>query len=142
MIKNLVEYFDAQQEFYLDKVSYSRIETKAQAQQHLLNCVDRIDADVNEDVVKLSVNRTIKFEPKEIFELTVKYGVILKLKKEKINEYRWNEINLADEFAKNGDFVLQNIMSRMTLLISEITASFGQPPIILPPLITLKDNQD
>ena len=41
-------------------------------------------------------------------------------------------INLADEFRKNGDFVTIQLMSRITLLIAEITSSFGQQPLILP----------
>ena len=43
--------------------------------------------------------------------------------------------NLAKEFEKHGDFVLGNLMNRISLLISEITSSFGQSPIVLPPTI-------
>ena len=41
----------------------------------------------------------------------------------------------AKEFEKHGDFVLENLMNRISLLISEITSSFGQSPIVLPPTI-------
>nr|DAM90370.1 MAG TPA: Protein-export protein secB, Greek key beta sheet.35A [Caudoviricetes sp.] len=141
MIKNLADYFEEQQEFYLDKISYNRIEIGVQAPKHMLNCIDRIEANVNEDIVKLTVSRTIKFDPEEIFKLTVIYGAILKFKKEKKEDYKWREIDLAKEFKENGGFVLENLISRTSLLIAEITSSFGQPPVILPPVVvTPKEN--
>ena len=51
------------------------------------------------------------------------------------NEINWHEINLAEEFRANGDFVMQNLLNRISLLIAEVTASFGQSPIILPPVL-------
>ena len=54
------------------------------------------------------------------------YGAILKIKKERKEEYDWDKINLAEEFRENGEFVLGNLMSRISLLIAEITSSFGQ----------------
>lgn len=141
MIKNLADYFEEQQEFYLDKISYNRIEIGVQASKHMLNCIDRIEANVNEDIVKLTVSRTIKFDPEEIFKLTVIYGAILKFKKEKKEDYIWREIDLAKEFKENGGFVLENLISRASLLIAEITSSFGQPPVILPPVVVIpKEN--
>ena len=92
-----------------------------------------------EDKVNLIVRRTVRFDPQEIFELIISFGVVLKIKKEKQVEYDWNSINLADEFQMNGNFVLDNIMSRISLLVAEITSSFGQNPIIVPPMIAQKN---
>lgn len=140
MIKNLVDYFESSQEFYLDEVSYKRIEIRNCTESHILNCTDSIDANVNEEIVKLIVKRTLIFEPKEIFELSVAYGVVLKFKDKNKADYKWQEINLAEEFSKNGGFVLENLMGRISLLVGEITASFGQSPIILPPMLINKEN--
>ena len=60
------------------------------------------------------------------------------IKKERKEEYDWDKINLAEEFRENGEFVLGNLMSRISLLIAEITSSFGQIPLILPPAIASK----
>ncbi len=133
MIKNLAEYFEEIQEFYLDKVTYNRIETKNRLQSYRVNCTDRIDVDLQEQQVKITVERTLALEPREMFDLSVSYGAVLKFKEDKKDEHDWENINLAEEFQKNGEFVLGNLMSRMSLLIAEITASFGQTPIILPP---------
>lgn len=140
MISNLAEYFENEQEFYLDKVLYNRIDKKLQEEEHSLNCFDNIEVEVSGDVVKVTVMRSLKFEPEEIFELSVSYGAILKIKKEKEMDYNWNQIDLAEEFRMNGQFVLGNLMNRMSLLIAEITSSFGQAPLILTPRITPRSN--
>lgn len=128
----------SEQEFYLDKIFYNRIEKNETTQEYLLNCIDNLETIVKEDKVNLIVRRSVRFEPKEIFELTVSFGVVLKIKKDKMNEYDWSSINLAEEFQANGNFVLDNIMSRITMLIAEITSSYGQNPIIVPPVIAQK----
>lgn len=138
MINNFSECFMSEQEFYLDKIFYNRIEKNETTQEYLLNCIDNLETIVKEDKVNLIVRRSVRFEPKEIFELTVSFGVILKIKKEKMDEYDWSSINLAEEFQTNGNFVLDNIMSRITMLIAEITSSYGQNPIIVPPVIAQK----
>lgn len=140
MISNLVDYFVAEQEFYLDKVSYNRIDKKEEAKEYSLNCIDNVEAKVNGDIVKLTVTRVLKFDPEEIFEMSVSFGAILRFNEEKKKEYDWGKINLAEEFRENGQFVLSNLMNRISLLIAEITSSFGQTPIILPPTIAFKSN--
>lgn len=140
MIKNLAEYFEEIQEFYLDKVTYNRIETKNRPQSYRINCSDRIDVELQEQQVRITVERTLELEPREMFDLSVSYGAILKFKKDKKDEHDWESINLAEEFQKNGEFVLGNLMGRMSLLIAEITASFGQTPIVLPPGIATTNN--
>ena len=95
---------------------------------------------MQEDRVRITVERTLTLEPKAKFELAVSYGAILKFDDDKKHEYDWKKINLAKEFQENGEFVLSNLMSRMSLLIAEITASFGQTPIVLPPGIAPANN--
>ena len=140
MIKNLEEYFEETQEFYLDKVTYNRIETINPMQSYRINCTDKIDVVLQEQQVKITVERTLTLEPKEMFDLSVSYGAVLRFNENKKDEHNWESLNLADEFQKNGEFVLGNLMSRMSLLIAEITASFGQTPIILPPGIAPANN--
>ena len=133
MIKNLADYFLPEQEFYLQNISYNRIENGSDSKKHILNCLDNISVDVKDEAVRITVTRTLKFEPEELFTLTVSFGAILKFNPQKKSEYKWNEVNLAEEFRNNGDFVIGNLMQRITLQIAQITSSFGQSPIILPP---------
>lgn len=135
MIKNLADYFLPQQEYYLEEISYNRIDKQGSASEYSLNCIDKIDVEINDDFVTILVKRTLQFEPNEIFELTISFGSILKFHPDMKNDYDWEKIDLAEEFKQNGQFVLGNLMNRISLLIAEITASFGQPPFILPPRI-------
>ena len=68
--------------------------------------------------------------------MSVVFGADLKFNERK-TEVKWDELNIAEEFRANGDFVTAQLMSRMSLLIGQITSSFGQQPII-PPLALAK----
>jgi hypothetical protein len=133
MISNLSEYFKPELEIFLDTVSYKRIENldnKGERELSLL-CQDNLKATTNENGVRIIVTRTLMFDPEELFTLNVSFGADLKFNERKL-EHEWSEINLAEEFGENGDFVTAQLMSRISLLIGQITSSFGQQPLILP----------
>ena len=139
MIKNLSDYFLPEQEFYLHKINYDRItsgESGIRKSEISLNCTDNIVAEVNDlDEVKIIVTRSLYFDPEDVFCLSVAFGAELKINPNKKNDYNWHELNLAEEFRDNGDFVVSNLMNRISLLIAQITSSFGQQPLMLPPTI-------
>lgn len=139
MIKNLSEYFKPELEIFLDTVSYKRIENldNKTEQELLLSCQDNLKALTQEDGIRIIVTRTLTFDPEALFVLNVSFGADLKFNERK-SEYEWSEINLAEEFGENGDFVITQLMSRISLLIGQITSSFGQPPLILPAVIAKK----
>ena len=139
MIRNLSEYFKPELEIFLDTVSYKKIENlnnKCEQELSLL-CQDNLKVMTNEDGVRIIVTRTLMFEPEELFALNVSFGADLKFNERKA-EHEWTEINLAEEFGEHGDFVTAQLMSRISLLIGQITASFGQQPLILPSVIAKK----
>lgn len=141
MIHNLSEYFLPEQEFYLHKIVYDRIDSVMEKSEFTLNCVDNINVEVGENrEVRIIVTRSLVFEPEKMFRLSVAFGANLKLEPQKEHEYNWHEINLAEEFRQNGYFVTTNLMSRITLLIAQITSSFGQQPLILLPDVVMTDN--
>lgn len=70
--------------------------------------------------------------------LSVSFGAELKFNNRK-SEQDWMKINLAEEFMQNGDFVTTQLMSRISLLIGQITSSFGQQPLILPTMLAKKN---
>ena len=143
MIRNLSEYFKPELEIFLDTVSYKRIENvndKCEQELSLL-CQDNLKAMLSEDGVRIIVTRTLMFEPEALFALNVSFGADLKFNERKV-EHEWTEINLAEEFGENGDFVTGQLMSRISLLIGQITSSFGQQPLILPSMIAKKGNTE
>lgn len=134
MIRNLSKYFKPELEIFLDAVSYRRIENLDNKRERELSllCQDNLKATPDENGVRIIVTRTLMFDPEELFALTVSFGADLKFNEQRRAEYDWSEINLAEEFGENGDFVTVQLMSRISLLIGQITSSFGQQPIILP----------
>lgn len=133
MIPNLQEYFKPEQEMFLDTINYKRIESQESDVEEKLTllCQDNVKVSVDEEKVRIIITRSLIFDPEELFTLSVSFGADLKFNERK-SEHDWMNINLADEFRKNGDFVTIQLMSRITLLIAEITSSFGQQPLILP----------
>lgn len=140
MICNLQEYFKPEQEIFLDTINYRRIENSGNEleQEVALLCQDNIKASVNGEGVRIIVTRSLVFEPEKIFVLSVSFGAELKFNNRK-SEQDWMKINLAEEFMQNGDFVTTQLMSRISLLIGQITSSFGQQPLILPTMLAKKN---
>lgn len=140
MICNLQEYFKPEQEIFLDTINYRRIENSGNEleQEVALLCQDNIKASVNDEGVRIIVTRSLVFEPEKIFVLSVSFGAELKFNNRK-SEQDWMKINLAEEFRQNGDFVTTQLMSRISLLIGQITSSFGQQPLILPTMLAKKN---
>lgn len=143
MIKNLHEYFRPEQEIFLDTVSYKRIENSGESfrQEFALLCQDNVKVLAGEDGVRVVVTRTLVFDPEEIFNLSVSFGMDLKFNERKA-EHDWENIDLAEEFRENGDFVTVQLMSRISLLIGQITSSFGQQPLVLPNVLAKKVQPD
>ena len=140
MICNLQEYFKPEQEIFLDTINYRRIENSGNEleQEVALLCQDNIKASVNDEGVRIIVTRSLVFESEKIFVLSVSFGDELKFNNRK-SEQDWMKINLAEEFMQNGDFVTTQLMSRISLLIGQITSSFGQQPLILPTMLAKKN---
>ena len=63
MIRNLSEYFKPEQRYYLQNISYNRLDKFTEAERYALNCTDNIQADVNDPVV--------------MFDLSVSFGSVL-----------------------------------------------------------------
>lgn len=133
MITNLEQYFENDYPFYLNKINFVRLAQEPTEEEIALNCQDSISTTVNDKGVTLLVTRKLCCDPNILFELEVSFGAELTFKQERKEEVDWKNIELADEFKRNGGILLQNMMSRISLLIGQITGSFGQMPLITPP---------
>lgn len=134
MEKELAEYFNPQQEYYLEKIEYQRIDSTPVPKELSLNVKDNINVELVPGGVKLTIARVLQFDPREVFYLFVSFGAILQFNDEGKN-IDWGTIDIINEFKSSGDFATVNLMSRISLLIGQITSSFGQQPIILPGVI-------
>lgn len=136
MLKNINEYFENDYEFYLDKVDYTHKQKTSDTIEYSLNCYDKLETkELSENRLQVSVTRSLVFDPDDLYTLSVTYVVVLKFKSGKKDELKSLSNDLSKDLINYGQFFLSNIMARMSMLISEITGSYGQPPVITPPLI-------
>ena len=141
MIENLHQYFLPEQEYYLNEIAYEKIDNMCFSNSNTIMCEDNINVKIEpHDIVKVIVTRKIYFEPEDLFNIKVSFGSDLKFNTELKKKYNWQDIDLADEFRKNGDFVISHLVNRICLMIAQITSSYGNPPLILPPTILKNDD--
>lgn len=132
MITNLSSFFRPEHEIFLDKISYDRIESPEAVNGEIsLVCHDNVTVSHGDEGVKIVITRSLVFDPNILFVLSVSFGAILSFN-ENSSQINWDDVNLAEEFRENGDFVTNQLMSRISLMIGQITSSFGQRPIMLP----------
>lgn len=133
------KYFNPQHEFYLNDIDFKRCVNEVGGVVSL-NITDSFETELQGDSVLLMFTRTLKFDPQAIFDLSVSFGAELSLNPSTKDEVDWSTINLSEEFINNGKEIINNLASRASLLVSEITASFGQIPIVTPPTVILQDS--
>lgn len=126
-------YFLHEQQLFLDNISYETMKPEQRSGETKLNCKDTIVAQLIDGVgVKFNFNRALKFEPDGPFFLSVTFSVFMKFNPVYYNEIMWKNMDLAGEFKAGCPQIMSNLMARTSLLISEITSSAGQNPIVTP----------
>lgn len=135
MIKNLAEMFMPEQEIYLENIVYEKKDVEINEEEHTLKCEDNIAVNSEENGVLITVTRVLNFEPEELFSLCVSFSAVLRFAPGKKELYDWSNMNLAEEFRMNGDFITANLMARISNQIAQITSAAGQIPLILPPSV-------
>lgn len=120
-------------QYYLKEISYKTIvigqgNEKASVQVH-----DTLSFEIIDDYsLRVEIKRTVDFIPNTIYNLSVAYGTILIKKDESIDiksidwdkEFRGNPLCLI---------LIQSLLARISLQISQITSSCGQIPVVTPP---------
>lgn len=137
MKKDLSSYFLPEYQFFLHQIEFEKKEDVHQnVQDIVLSCSDKLSASINHEnnTVTLLVTRNLSFTPDILFHASITFGATLKFSDKK-PEIDWTNEDLSTEFLHNGQFVTANLMSRITLLMGEITSSSGQTPLFLPPQI-------
>lgn len=135
MIENFSSYFLPQQEFFLDKIHYQHKEKLSTVENYALTCTDTITVKkIDNNRLAVFATRNLQFSPDDLFELSVTFCVVLTLADPEKAKQDFDGVDLAVEFSRNGQFALANIFTRLSSLIANITASYGQPPIMTPPV--------
>jgi hypothetical protein len=123
-------YFLAERRIMLENVSYETNPVPVQGQLKL-GVKDTILAQIiGQAGVKVTFNRTLRFDPEGPFTLSVSFAVMLVFNPGTKNEIDWHTIDVAEEFKKNCPQLVQAMMAKAALLVAEITAANGGAPII------------
>lgn len=125
-------YFLAERRIALENVSYETTKPAQSDAGYKLTGRDTVVAQVIGNTgVKVTYNRTLKFEPDGPFTLSVSYAVMLIFNPGTRDEIDWKTVDVAAQFRKHCAPICANISSRISLLIAEITSASGQPPMII-----------
>ncbi len=124
-------YFLAERRIMLENVSYETTRPAQGQGQFKLGVKDTIVAQVIAQAgVKVTYNRTLRFDPEGPFVLSVSFAVMIVFNPGTKNEIDWRTIDVADEFKKNCPVLVQQMSAKAALLVAEITNAGGGIPII------------
>lgn len=99
-----------------------------------INVTDNIQAYPKDDShVKIEISRSLSFPDGGLFSLQVIYGILLTKNPLSKDEIDWSEVDVGAEFKRAKAPLINGIASRISMLIGQITSSYGQNPIITPP---------
>ncbi len=99
-----------------------------------INVTDNIQAYPKDDShVKIELSRSLSFPEGGLFSVSVIYGVMLTKNPLSKDEIDWSTIDVCEEFKRAKVPLINGIASRISMLIAQITSSYGQNPIVTPP---------
>ena len=123
------KYFMPERHILLENVSYET--GRPTPGQLKLGAKDTIIAQLALPAgVKVTFNRTLKFEPDGPFTLSVTFAVMLIFNPNTRDEVDWKTIDIAEQFKKSCPSLVSQMMAKSALLVGEITAANGGAPII------------
>lgn len=100
-----------------------------------LNYMDQISWEVFAKKLRVKLTRTVKFEPETLFSIVVSYYVDHELREENslanipMEDFKQEICNDLSYYLCEQD----GTMSRVSLIIANLTSSFGGLPVVLPP---------
>jgi len=140
------EFFEStkSKEIYLDNIQFKRINKKGAGEKVSLVCKDDLKLrEITEDRACFTLTRHIGFKPVSFFELSISFGFSLLFKQENKSIIKWEDIDLVNELLRDNGVFIGPVISRISLLIAQITSStIGQMPLITPPTLCIKTSDD
>jgi hypothetical protein len=117
----------------LSTVSYKAHEFQNESCQ--IKCEDKIDILPPTDCyLEIIVTRKLVCVPEGPFEVSAAYSIRHGLREEHIGKVSWADYSIFDEIMADKDFFITDDVSRLSLIISQITSSFNTLPLVTPPI--------
>ena len=133
------QYIEPRQQTFLSNVEYRLLELVASGSKNVINVADNLEARfLDPKHIKLTLTRKLTFNPAGLFERSVSFGTILTLREDSYYLVDWKTYDVAEEIVRNSKNLINPLAARISLLIAEITSSYGQNPIVTPPTVITK----
>jgi len=129
---NFERYFLHEKKILLENISYETVKLEEKAEKVKMGVKDTIVAQLMRNGVKINFNRAVNFEPEGIFSLSVTFSMLMLFDPTTKDEVEWKGMDIAGEFRKSCPHLMTALMSRTSLMISQITAASGQNPLVTP----------
>lgn len=137
-MKNFNEIFDGYR-YKLKDISYNTFDIEDDENSEVeISFVDDFDIVKNNDkILIIDFNRKLIMSGDALFNLSITYRIEHFVKQDE--NIHLKDYNIDEEIKKNIEMFSGNVMSKVSLLISEITSNFGTFPIITPPIVKIED---
>lgn len=135
MIKREPKLFFVDVYHSLEKISYKSVKNHFVQIDEAMKVVDGyFIRKVSFDEIVITVTRSIDFAPKTLFSLVVESALYLQLDQDE-KKFVGKKDELVKYTEDNIETMINNsnLMETISLLISQITSSYGAVPIITPP---------
>lgn len=110
----------------------------------MLVCEDKFELnEVTSDRFSFFINRHVRFEPASTFDIEIRFMTERYLKDEYIGhvEVELEKYEIKNEFMKDTSFYTNYEDSWVSMIIAQLTGSFGNSPLITPPMFCFEEER-
>lgn len=128
------KYFTGECSISLEKVGYNKLdEIESDVSLRINDCIAIKENKYDWDKIEFIISRNLSFEPRSLVEIDVSFGVILELNEKYKGSKQLDYKSIISDMISEDCVITSIIMSRISLLISQLTSSYGERPIVTPP---------
>lgn len=128
------EYFTGNCSISLENVHYEKLdELEVEVDLAVKDNLKINDVSSSSDHIEIIISRNLSFRPRSLVDITVSFGIILELNEKYKGTNKPDLDTLKSELFTKDSVIASIVMSRISLLISQLTSSYGERPIVTPP---------
>ena len=128
------EYFTGSFSIALENVVYNKLdEIEGEVSLRIDDVLEIKENKTNVQNITAIITRSFSFEPKSLVEVSVSFEVVLELNDKYKNSDKLDLSLIRKELISEDSVIMSIVMSRISLLISQLTSSYGERPIVTPP---------
>lgn len=136
---DILNYLNGQQSTFLKSATYNMGSKTDKHVEIIMN--DAVDAKLTNNGIEVIFTRDLNMGEESTFRVEVCMGCYLYFNQDNSNEISWSEVDLVQEI-KDCPIILNKLIARSSLLIAQLTSSFGGNPIVTPPQLIEPQDKD